>query len=110
MEYPFVWEANCGISLEDPFVLEAKWSSEVFEGRTSHTLDALERSADLRSNLGLIRLRHFFVCFATFKITDKNGTTEAKNKASLILLVSFGSCSRLTLGRIRWRSFVAFVL
>jgi hypothetical protein len=47
LEGPFVLEANCGISLEDPFVLEAKWSSEVFEGRTSHTLDALERSADL---------------------------------------------------------------
>ena len=28
----------------------------------------------MRSSLGLIRLRHFFVCFATLKITDKNGS------------------------------------
>ncbi len=45
----------------------------------------------------------FFLSFAS-----RPFTTEAKNKASLILLVSFRSCSRLTLGRIRWRYFVAF--
>ena len=44
----------------------------------------------------------FFLSFAS-----RPFTTEAKNKASLILLVSFRSCSRLTLVRIRWRYFVA---
>ena len=46
----------------------------------------------------------FFLSFAS-----RPFTAEAKNKASLILLVSFRSCSRLTLGRIRWRYFVAFL-
>ena len=46
----------------------------------------------------------FFLSFAS-----RPFTTEAKNKASLILLVSFRSCSRLTLGRIRWRYVVALV-
>ncbi len=44
----------------------------------------------------------FFLSFAS-----RPFTTEAKNKESLILLVPFRSCSRLTLGRIRWRYFVA---
>ena len=32
-----------------------------------------------RSSLGLIRLRHFFVCFATLKSTDKNGSHCCRN-------------------------------
>ena len=47
--------------------------------------------------------RTFFLSFAS-----RPFTTEAKNKASLILLVSFRSCSRLILGRIRWRYLCAF--
>ena len=46
-----------------------------------------ESRSYLRSSLGLIRLRPFFVCFATLKNTDKNGSQICFN--TYIYLVIF---------------------